>query len=242
MENNYHNNPENENFLFGKDKKLPFIVPDGYFDSFALLLIRKIEVMEEIREFSALSDIPKLQSYIVPENYFSASANKLELTCELSDFSLLSSIPKRTLKPVAEEVSDVTEELEGFAMLSALKKENRFAVSPDYFENSADQIKAVVQESVKKEAKVIPLFLRPKMLMAYAAVILIAVCAVFYVNSQKQQMITGDCHTLACLEKNEILNERTISDFNEEDLYEMVDADQLDVQLSKADSTEENKK
>src|SRR4051812_25389761 len=120
MKNSNHNNPENEDFLFGKDKKLPFIVPDGYFDSFAQQLIRRIEVMEEISGLPALSAVPKQLSYGIPENYFKISRDQLELKCELSDFSLLSSIPKKTLKPQSEISPEAMEELMAFEKLSAL--------------------------------------------------------------------------------------------------------------------------
>ncbi|MFL5765749.1 MAG: hypothetical protein ACJ77K_17515 [Bacteroidia bacterium] len=249
MKNNYNNNPENEDFLFGKDKKLPFIVPDGYFDSFALIMMQKIAILEELREFPALSDLDKINSYIVPENYFNSSKNQLEIKCELSDLSVLSSLPKKSLPPagmlsvekiLAEQGSE--NELSSLKVLSSIRKENTFEVSADYFETSSGKIEAAVHAS-GKPAKVVSMFVRPKMLLAYAAAIAAVVCAVFYFNGDKPGMVTGDCHTLACLEKNEILNDRTINEFNEEDLYEMVDADQLDQQLSGSDSLKvENKK
>jgi hypothetical protein len=249
MENNYDSNPENENFLFGKDKKLPFIVPEGYFDFFAARLIARIEVMEELKMFSRLSEIEKRNSYVTPANYFDISKNQIEVKCELSDFSLLSSIPKKSLpKSAALSVENILgktndDELKSLKTLSSIRKENTFSVAPDYFETSSASIKTAVLAS-GKQGRVVSFFVRPKMLLAYAAAIAAIVCAAFYFHNTKPEMVTGDCHTLACLEKNEILNEKTIGDFNEEDLYEMVDADQLNVQLSSSDSVKvnENKK
>jgi len=46
--------------------------------------------------------------------------------------------------------------------------------------------------------------------------------------------------TLACLEKNEILNEKNIQDFDDESLYEMVDEALLDEQLSEDETSEDS--
>jgi hypothetical protein len=49
---------------------------------------------------------------------------------------------------------------------------------------------------------------------------------------------SGDCKTLACLEKNELLNEKNIRDFDEDNLYEMVDVEQLDKQISEKETSD----
>jgi hypothetical protein len=69
------NNIEEENFLFGKNKELPFIVPQGYFDSFTATLINKVEALEELGEFAMLLSIDKKVAFSVPENYFSSVEN-----------------------------------------------------------------------------------------------------------------------------------------------------------------------
>jgi hypothetical protein len=76
------------------------------------------------------------------------------------------------------------------------------------------------------------LLFKPKMAFALSFVLVIGFTAIWYLNKNDSPIQTGDCKTLACLEKNELLNENNIRDFDDENLYDMVDEEMLDKQMS----------
>ena len=265
MTTNYNNQSEEENFLFGKDKKNPFAVPQGYFESLSAKVLNKIEVEEELKQYAVLSALTPPQPsllrqmlrinsergpFIVPENYFIKNENLLEYRYELATFNALASIPKPVLKPLSEEYLDslsakilkqieVADELKEYSMLSELQKEKVFVVAPDYFETIADKVKeryhSSKREKISVVEQVLSLLFKPKMAFAYSMVLIVGIGMFFFFNKPNTVTIpaeTGDCKTLACLERKELLNDHTIQNLDEENLYDLVDADQLDKQLS----------
>lgn len=250
MKNNYNNNSEEENFLFGPDKKLPFALPEGYFDAFLAKMVLKFEVYSELNDLPTLQAMNKKNQLELPADYFKKSLNKLEYTYELSQFKTLGSIPKPTEAQWNDEyqkhlnsqkqVKVDTNELSGFTVLSAMKKENAFAVQPDYFDNVEQQVKEKYKASQNEQgARIINLWSivrNPRVAIAASIVLIFGISAVWYASRPKPIVVPGDCHTLACLEKNELLNEHNVRDFDEDNLYDMVDVESLDKQLS-SDST-----
>ena len=244
------NNIEEENFLFGKNKELPFIVPQGYFDSFAAILINRIEAMEELTEFEILKSLDKKTAFSVPENYFNSIDNNLEQENELAAFSVLNSIPKPVLKPLSAQYTDelnismmrkaeIADEIKEYKTLYAIDKQNSFTVAPGYFDSIADDVKerihSTATENVSLFARILQIIFKPKIAFAYSIVILLISGSVWYFNRDTHTMIqgsSGDCKTLACLEKNELINEKNVRDFDEDNLYEMVDVELLDKQIS----------
>jgi hypothetical protein len=244
------NSIEEENFLFGKNKELPFVVPGGYFESFAAILINKIEALEELREFATLSNIDKKTVFSVPENYFNSIENILEKESELEEFSVLNSISKQVLKPLSTQYTDelkasiirkakIADELKEYKTLYAIDKQNNFTVAPGYFDSVADDVKERVYANNDQKTsifeRILEIILKPKIAFAYSIAILLIAGSAWYFNRNTHTMIegsSGDCKTLACLEKNELLKEKNIRDFDEDNLYEMVDVEQLDKQLT----------
>jgi hypothetical protein len=258
MKNNYDNFQE-ENFLFGKDKKLPFVLPEGYFDSFSSRLINKIEAEQELADYKMLASLKKPLLLSVPKDYFNSLSDILEYKYEISVYSTLSKTSKPVLKSLPtnyfegleKKIIDKMElesELKEFSVLSSIKKQNNFKIASEYFDNSAEEtkekihIKSTNQPTVFRQL-VASLF-RPQMAIAASLVILIGLSALWYFNRHTDEMITpsGDCHTLACLEKNEILNEKNIQNFDDENLYEMVDADALDKKMNTENKTNDSSK
>lgn len=245
-----NNQMEEENFLFGKDKKLPFVLPQGYFESLSAKVINRIEAEEELKQYAALYAIAKQSYFIVPENYFIKNENLLEYRYELTTFNALAKTPKPILKPLTEEYLDtlsakilkqieVADELKQYSTLAELKKENAFAVNADYFESVADKVKERYHSTNTQKISIIEQVLgfifKPKMAFAYSVVLIAGIGIFFYFIKPNTAVIpaeTGDCKTLACLERKELLNEHTIQNLDEENLYDLVDADQLDKQLS----------
>ena len=254
MTTNYNDQFKEENFLFGKDKKNPFDLPADYFDLLPGKLINKIEIIEELEQYPSLSAVNRLLYFAVPENYFIKNENLLEYRYELSVLNELSKIPKPSLKPLTEEYLDTlsnnvlkqiefADELKNYSALSEISKQKVFAVAPDYFETVADRIKERYHSNkapkVSIVEQVLSLLFKPKMAFAYSIFLIVGIGMFFYFNQTNTITTpedTGDCKTLACLEKKELLNEHTIQNLDDENLYDLVDVDQLGKQLSATDS------
>ncbi|MGZ4034230.1 MAG: hypothetical protein ACXVPU_16505 [Bacteroidia bacterium] len=263
MSTNYNNNSEEDNFLFGKNKELPFIVPQGYFDLFASQLINKIEALEELSEFETLASINKQTAFAVPENYFNGIENLLQDKNELAEFATLNKITKPVFKSLSADYAnelntdiirkiEIADELKEYETLYAIDKQNIFTVATGYFDSIADDVKEkIYSDSHQKESifeRILKSVLKPKMAFAYSFVIILVTGSIlYYKHNDHSETITqpsGDCKTLACLEKNEILNEKNVHQFDDDNLYEMVDVDQLDKQISgkiESDSVKVNK-
>ncbi|MGQ0828524.1 MAG: hypothetical protein ACT4ON_09035 [Bacteroidota bacterium] len=241
------NNREDENFLFGKDKKNPFVVPTGYFGALPGILLNKIEVIQELEQYPTLSAVSKVRLFSVPQNYFIKNENLLEYKYELVTFNELGKIPKLSLKPLADEYLDAistkvlkqieqAEELKNYSTLSAIDKKKVFDVSPDYFDTVADKVKeryhAEKDQKVSVFEQLLNTILKPKIAFAYSIVLITAVGLAVYFNQPNTLLQSSDCKTLACLERNELLNDRTMQNLDEDNLYDLVDVDELDRQLS----------
>lgn len=240
---------EDENFLFGKNKELPFDAPVNYFDLLESRIINKIELAEEAKEFSVLANIEKVKTFEVPANYFSSLENEIEYKAELEALPELSKIAKPVLKPLAADYFNslanrvtnkvtATDELKEFATLYALEKENSFVVSPDYFDSVADKIKERVHAKSRGEVsiidKILAVVLKPKFGLAFGVIVIVGISSLYYFNQNKTIIDNGDCKTLACLEKREMLNDHTVREMDDADLIDMVDVDKLDKQIENA--------
>jgi hypothetical protein len=246
MSDNYINESENWKFLPENGRKNPFSVPEGYFEKLSERLIDKVELKEELEEFSRLSAITKKIAFEIPPDYFKSNENALEYQFELSAFKQLDKI-KSTLKTNEKEEYfeildkklidkiEIEEEVNEFKLLSKIEKKNNYFVDSEYFETIADHVKEkkyseVMQPSIIE--RLIQFMLKPKIALAYSVVIILAIGWSLYYNNSDNKVIPGDCKTLACLEKNELLNEQNMSDFNEDNLYDEVDVEVLDKKLS----------
>ncbi|MCW3086217.1 MAG: hypothetical protein JWP12_3583 [Bacteroidetes bacterium] len=251
---NPHNNDHDEEFdLPAKGKQHSFVVPDGYFEKLSDRIMARIELEAEMEEFALLASIKKEPQFEIPADYFKAAENELEYKHELSEFEALAKIGKPVLKEEAQadyfaaldekvlKRMEITEELSEYSTLAALEKENNFAVNAHYFETVADRVKEkyrAQQQRTSVFGNVFAFLLKPRVAFTYSVMLIIG-AGVFYNNSKQKEEIlptvSGDCKTLACLEKREMLNDHTIREMNTDDLYDMVDVDALDKRLS-ADS------
>jgi hypothetical protein len=239
---------DDEGFDFGIKKVMPFTVPDNYFESLEASIINRIEAMEELEEFAVLSTVNREMPFMVPENYFAKEENALEFAMELEGLKVLSGIKKPQWGPLTEEFAvalennvvrkvELADEIRDCKTLYALDKESGFVTPVDYFENVTDTIKEAVHASGKKGPSIIETILvyvlRPRMAAAFGIVLLLGISAVYYFN-QGTVIVDSRCKTLACLEKNELLNEKNIRDFDDDNLIEAVDVDRLNEQIEKA--------
>jgi len=252
MANNYDNFKE-ESFLSQWDKKNSFALPKGYFNSLSNRILNKIEHEQELATYKTLSENRK-SIFKVPKNYFATLANTLEYKYELSVFPQLASTKKPVLKALPENYFENVEkkvvdklemesELKEFSVLSSIPKKNAFKVAPAYFESKTDDVKEKIHSSIQEPGvikQLIATLFKPQMAIAASLILIVGISAIWYFNRKDSTVLSGDCLTLACLEKNEILNEKNIQDFDDESLYEMVDEALLDEQLSEDETSEDS--
>lgn len=201
---------------------------------------------DNFSEENFLPGIGKKNSFAVPKNYFEELENSLEYKYEQSLYPTLNAIKKPQIqepssdyfKTINEKIQSRIEqknELEEFKILSSIKKENNFTIAPNYFNE-----KKFSADVKKTDTPVINIFkrlqavvLHPKMAYAAGIALIIGLAGFWYYNKTEQLLQPGsDCKTLACLEKRELLNEQNMNDFDDENLYEMVDVELLDKNVS----------
>jgi hypothetical protein len=245
MSDNYTSESENWKFLPEYGRKNPFALPEGYFKNLPDRLINKIEVNDELQQFSLLPLISKQTAFSVPEDYFNSKENSLEYQFELSSLKELDKIKgalNEKNKEVYFEILDkklagkieIAEELEEFKVLASVEKRNNYIVNPDYFETVADRIKEKKYSEINRPSvmeRLIQFIFKPQVVLAYSVIFILAIGLTLDYNNP-DSVVSEDCKTLACLEKNELLNEQNMSDFDEDNLYEEVDVNILDKQLS----------
>lgn len=249
--NNFSSDQEEGKLLPGQSRLYPFALPENYFDALPARIMTRIESVEELRDFALLSELPKKIQFETPADYFRASANDLECLFEVTSSPQL---VKGELKPEGAGMEDyfasldermakrfeIADELKQYPLLGSIDKKNNFAFDPDYFDTIADRVKekkyAEQNNGISLIERILSHVLKPKMALSYSMVLIIMAAVAWFSTRPEEKTFSGDCKTLACLEKNELLNEKTIEDFDTENLYEMVDVEELDKQISSEDA------
>jgi hypothetical protein len=244
---------ENNN---GNKEPNNFGLPDGYFQNSAGSILNKIEWMDEHKQYPHLSSLKKETGFVAPGNYFETSEANLEL---LEYPNLLKYkndsgfiVPQNyfdelEVNELSKQLSDNQNELAGFDVLNSIEKKNVFAVSENYFTSSEQKITFAIYnlqsasdtstvssvgsvKSVVKESKVIHLFSTKLWYSAAAAVFAITLGIWIYNQYFKPVVAIGDCGTLACVDKKDILKAK-IESLDEEQLYKTVDTKKLEENL-----------
>ncbi len=237
---------------FDGDRKNPFSSPEDYFDTFSQKLFAKIELEEELKDFPVLAALPKQQPFVVPGHYFE---NALEWQQELAAYPGLAQVPKPALinpgetyfEDLAGHVAgrvELAEELRPYATLYALDKQHGFKVEAAYFDDLATRVKERLYAPETTRASlfdtIIRLVLRPRVALAFGLALVLGI-SLFVYNRHPELTASGDCNTLACLEKSDLLNDQTLHALDEESLIDAVNVKALDKQVSlhnnKPDST-----
>ena len=256
MNHNEEHNFENEpNFSFNKKGENPFGLPSDYFLSFEPKIKLKLELENELAEFPLLKSLSKEPVFTLPTTYFDEITNSIEYQAELSAYSKLEALKKplfreldaeytSTLKHSINYKIELVDELKSYNTLYQLDKTNPFIVSDNYFESVASNVKDRLYATKAVSVSIIDTiidFVFGKKLAFTCSIILIVGLSIFIYNSSKP-LQTGNCETLACLEKQEIMNHQSFSNFDDEQLMEMVNVNSLNKQLntttSKVDSTQ----
>ena len=247
MKNTDYNLNDEPNFPLDDNGKNPFGLPMDYFSKFEDNLKQKLELENELTEFPVLSSIQKTNAYLFPNSYFENTLNSIECHIELSNFSTLQSIKKPFYNALEVNYSgkfqidinkkiDLIEELKNYETLYEVSKINAFIVSDTYFETFSDNIKEKIchLNEVKSSIlnKISELIFGRAMAFSFGLTLIIGL-SIFFYNSNKDISTISDCKTLACLEKQEILNNsKIISNFDEDQLMELVDVNSLNKQLN----------
>lgn len=220
------NNKDEQGFR-GDEKNEDFLgAPENYFESFSARLFSKIRANDELKDYPLLASLQKQNPFAVPGAYF-------EVQEELVQYPALRALRRRSFvtpaayfealpQGVAEKIA-FHEELSEYATLSAMNRQNVFALPENYFATFAESVKDVVHT-----AKVVPLFggrARKYGFAAAAALALIVALVLLFKNESGP--VPNDCNTLACLSKKEIINSGVIQNISEESIIEMIDVEAL---------------
>lgn len=254
MENNDYNINDEPNLPLDNNDKSLFGLPSNYFALFEDKLREKMELQDELVQFPVLASIEKNNVFEVPGNYFISSENSLEYKTELDTYFKLQSIKKPVFSELEEEYKqqlqssitnriEIVEELKDYKLLYSLNKENLFIVSENYFEGVTDRVKERIF-SVNEDRKsildiVLDVVFGKAMAFSFGLCVIIGL-SVFFYQAPENIMESGDCKTLACLERNEILNNnKVITNFDEDQLMDLVDVNTLNQQLNSREESHE---
>ncbi|MES2568005.1 MAG: hypothetical protein V4565_14115 [Bacteroidota bacterium] len=249
MKNNDHNSNEEPNLPFDENGKNPFGLPMDYFSKFGDKLNKRLELENELHEFPLLSSIEKSNVFIAPVNYFESIENNLEHKTELASYPNIQAVKPIVFSELEEEYKqqlqsavnykiELVEEIKSYQTLFALDKVNSFHVSEGYFENVGERIKArihhVTETKVSVLNKILDVLFGKAMAFSFGLSFILALAIYFY-QSPVNMLESGDCKTLACLERNEILNNKAINNFDDDQLMDLVDVNSLNQQLNSTD-------
>lgn len=254
MTHNDDNLHEDPHFSFNKEEKSSFGMPSDYFASFEEKLRNRMETEEELSEFPLLASVCKDRVFEVPADYFSHTENALEYKAELADHPVLSGLEKPQ-QPVVEEAYreqfmsslsyriELVEELKPYPALYSMDKAHGFVIGESYFETVADRVKERIHAAPAERSSVMEklwswLF-GGRTAWAFGLALIIGLA--FYFDQKHEAVPAGsDCKTLACLERDEILSNKMIMNFDEEQLMDLVDVNALGKQLNLEDPKQDS--
>ncbi|MFO0322102.1 MAG: hypothetical protein ACK504_06720 [Bacteroidota bacterium] len=249
MNSNENKFNEDPNLPFDKNERNSFGLPLNYFESFEKKIKQKLELEAELQEYPLLNSIQKVNTFSLPKEYFSSLETKVDVKYELLGFEKLQSIKPKLFFPVDAEYEEsfkksliskiaFIEELREFSLLNSLEKINLFSYPNGYFENLASEIKEKIhQPKISVFENIFHFIFSKKMALSFSIMMMALFTWLLYPKNISQITREGNCKTLACLEKQEILNnQKIISSFDEDQLIELVNLKKLDKQLN----TDEN--
>lgn len=217
----------------------PFNTPEGYFNRSKASILNKAEWLSEHEAYPALLALKGKHGFVVPEQYFDINTVKLELL----DLPNLSAITKQTHFTVPDtyfekgkselaNTLELQDELSEFKTLSALPKTTSFQVKATYFEESRTQIK-----QANTSARIISINRKPMWFAAAAVLTIVLSVWVYNAFFNVPVVIDEDCHTLACIEKRDLLKYK-LDNLDNEELYDLVNTEKLEKKLNTTQSTD----
>lgn len=219
-----------------------FSLPDGYFKGSKTSIFNKIEWQNEHETYPTLLGLKGQHGFIVPQHYFDLSEQQLELLAfdQLAQIKKQNpfNVPKHYFVTAKDQMlvkADVVSELRDFDLLQSITKELPLTVSEDHFTLSKQRI--LIKTLPNSGAKIISLNRKPYWFAA--AAILTIVFSLWIYNSYFNQsdVIDGDCNTLACIEKRELLKYK-LDNLDNDELYELVNTQKLEERLIKKQNSD----
>lgn len=153
------------------------------------------------------SNIPKRNVegvFDVPEDYFSGFENKILKKIELES------------------------ELEEFKVLSSIQKTNSFDVPAGYFDASLECLNNLRISLASKKTfftRLQEILFKPRFSFSYILIFLVGLSFYYYFSENKKEQNT--CETLACIDKDEILNYALDLNIDQHQIEEWVSVDSL---------------
>jgi hypothetical protein len=244
MGKDFENNDKNR-------KDGDFGLPEGYFEKSGRNILNKLEWLEEHKIYSQLSELKNsAPGFIVPEGYFDRAEHKLELIAyeklagknkENGFITPLNYLEELEITELSKVMKEEGNELRQFARLSSLEKKNAFGIPENYFESSAEKISSIASGK-SSEAKVIRLSSN-RFWYSAAAAVMGVVLGLWIYNQYFKVKATGDCGTLACVDKADLVKSKVMESMDDEDIYNMVDTKKLEENLKgNSSGNEKNKK
>lgn len=207
-----------------------FGVPGNYFASSAQHIINRIEWEEEHTEFPQLVAL-RTNPFVTPQEY-----EWLETSVETVVFQDLYSLRQHNTFEVPEHYFEAS----AYAIQSAcepdssalysVKRASAFVVPANYFNTTAEQLHTQLHNSTT--GRVISLFRKAS--LAAAAVLFVVISFVGY-RLYHQPVAEGDCGTIACLDRKELMQHQTLDVIDNEELFELVNPADLEKQLNGPD-------
>lgn len=219
-----------------------FGLPGGYFDKSKSSIQNKIEWQTEHEAYPTLLSLKYVSGFIVPDDYFATNESKLELLA----YDRLSEISKQNsyIAPIGyfestnnAIISKIEQESELVEMpiLSSINKQLPFITKDDYFADTKTEILNKVGEN--KGGKIININRKPYWFAAAAVLTIAFSLWIYNAYFEQTEVIDGDCNTLACIEKRELLKFK-LDNLDNDELYELVNSKKLEERLNKKEKTD----
>ena len=222
---------EEENKQFEKEGSR-FGLPEGYFQQSARSVVNKVEWLEEHKPYPVLASLGHKNPFGIPAGYFNGAAQHLELL----NYPALAAVKKQQAFAVP---AGYFEELEVAALATVITdeepvfvlppKQEPFRVPDAYFAEKAARLEQRVLKQ-NKQGRVIRLFASKVTRMAAAALFVMALGTWLY-RVYAPAAETGDCGTIACLERRELLKSKALESMETEELYDLVNSKKLEEKL-----------
>ncbi len=219
-----------------------FGLPQGYFNSSKTSILNRIEWQQEHEVYPTLLKLKGENGFVVPADYFQLNENKLELLSYPTLHALQKQNAFETPKGYFEEQTnklqqrfEVESELQLHANLHRVEKVLPYTVSDNYFNESKARLTKL--ETPQSGAKIISMNRKPLWFAAAAVLTIVFSLWIYNAYFNQTEIIDGDCNTLACIEKRELLKYK-LENLENEELYELVNTKQLEERLNKKEATD----
>jgi transcriptional regulator with XRE-family HTH domain len=211
------NNPPSSQTGFG--------LPDDYFLSSAAALQNRMLWLEEHRDYPALKMAWRKEGWEVPGDYF----HRLEQRLELLSHPTLQAMEKKNTFTLPDS-DTVKENISSTLKISTLAPyANAFQIPEDYFLSSQTKLQAI--KEADPVAKILNL---PFRIFRFAAAAMLIFTATWWFYTKHSSVFPAqDCGGLACIDRTEIIKDKSFEMLEEEDLNLLVNPLALERSLDK---------